>query len=67
MPVVTEGVETEMQRQIVVEEGCTQLQGLLLGKPDIEPSIKLAARENFLSANTEAELTQAKRDRAAAE
>ncbi len=67
MPVVTEGVETEMQRQIVVEEGCTQLQGLLLGKPDIEPSIKLAARENFLSANTEAEVTQAKRDRAAAE
>ena len=40
MPVVTEGVETEMQRRIVVEEGCTQVQGLLLGKPDIEPSIE---------------------------
>ncbi|SEH55803.1 diguanylate cyclase (GGDEF) domain-containing protein [Rhizobium tibeticum] len=47
--VVTEGVETELQRQIVIEEGCEQLQGLLLGKPDIEPSVKLAARENFLS------------------
>ncbi|PDT03887.1 bifunctional diguanylate cyclase/phosphodiesterase [Rhizobium chutanense] len=49
MPVVTEGVETEMQRQIVVEEGCAQVQGLLLGKPDIEPSMKQAARKSFLS------------------
>lgn len=49
--VVTEGVETELQRQIVIEEGCEQLQGLLLGKPDIEPSVKLAARENFLAAH----------------
>ncbi|MDM9626979.1 EAL domain-containing protein [Rhizobium sp. S152] len=47
--VVTEGVETELQRQIVVEEGCGQMQGLLFGKPDIEPSVKLAARANFLS------------------
>lgn len=54
MPVVTEGVETEMQRRIVVEEGCAQVQGILLGKPDIEPSIKLAARENVLSAQVEA-------------
>ncbi len=51
--VVTEGVETELQRQIVIEEGCEQLQGLLLGKPDIEPSVKLAARENFLSGHGE--------------
>ena len=49
MPVVTEGVETEMQRRIVVEEGCAQVQGLLLGKPDIEPSVKLAAYGNLLS------------------
>ncbi|MBB4235335.1 bifunctional diguanylate cyclase/phosphodiesterase [Rhizobium esperanzae] len=49
MPVVTEGVETEMQRRIVVEEGCAQVQGLLLGKPDIEPSMKQAARKSFLS------------------
>ncbi|MGZ2458577.1 bifunctional diguanylate cyclase/phosphodiesterase [Rhizobium anhuiense] len=53
MPVVTEGVETEMQRRIVVEEGCAQVQGLLLGKPDIEPSVKLAAHENVLTAQIE--------------
>ncbi|CDM55978.1 putative GGDEF/EAL domain transcriptional regulator [Rhizobium favelukesii] len=45
--VVTEGVETELQRQIVIEEGCEQLQGLLLGKPDIEPSVKLARARTF--------------------
>jgi EAL domain-containing protein (putative c-di-GMP-specific phosphodiesterase class I) len=49
--VVTEGVETELQRQIVTNEGCEQLQGLLLGKPDIEPSVKMAARESYLSAH----------------
>lgn len=43
MSVVTEGVETELQRRIVIEEGCAQIQGLLLGKPDIEPSTKFAA------------------------
>jgi diguanylate cyclase (GGDEF)-like protein/PAS domain S-box-containing protein len=43
MSVVTEGVETETQRRIVIEEGCAQIQGLLLGKPDIEPSTKFAA------------------------
>ncbi|EJT03217.1 EAL domain-containing protein [Rhizobium sp. CCGE 510] len=49
MPVVTEGVETEMQRRIVVEEGCAQVQGLLLGKPDIEPSLKPLVRKSVLS------------------
>jgi diguanylate cyclase (GGDEF)-like protein/PAS domain S-box-containing protein len=43
MSVVTEGVETETQRRIVIEEGCAEIQGLLLGKPDIEPSAKFAA------------------------
>jgi len=38
MPVVTEGVETEIQRRIVIEEGCAQLQGIFFGKPDIGPS-----------------------------
>ncbi|MGV1790018.1 bifunctional diguanylate cyclase/phosphodiesterase [Rhizobium sp. A37_96] len=38
MPVVTEGVETELQRRIVVEEGCAQLQGMFFGKPDVGPS-----------------------------
>lgn len=65
MPVVTEGVETEMQRQIVVEEGCAQVQGLLLGKPDIEPSVKLAARESFLSAHSETHVLPLKRQRGA--
>ncbi|MBY3599709.1 bifunctional diguanylate cyclase/phosphodiesterase [Rhizobium bangladeshense] len=54
MPVVTEGVETETQRQIVLEEGCAQVQGFLLGKPDIEPSIKLAARKSLLSSTADA-------------
>lgn len=48
--VVTEGVETELQRQIVTNEGCEQMQGLLLGKPDIEPSVKMAARDKYHSA-----------------
>lgn len=48
MPVVTEGVETEAQRRIVVEEGCAHIQGLLLGKPDIEPSEKFAAANRQL-------------------
>ncbi len=51
--VVTEGVETELQRQIVTNEGCQQIQGLLLGKPDIEPSVKMAARESYLAARAE--------------
>ncbi|MBX5224351.1 EAL domain-containing protein [Rhizobium sp. NLR8a] len=55
MPVVTEGVETETQRQIVVEEGCAQVQGFLLGKPDIEPSIKLAARKSLLSSTADSD------------
>jgi EAL domain-containing protein (putative c-di-GMP-specific phosphodiesterase class I) len=35
---VTEGVETETQRRIVIEEGCAQLQGIFFGKPDVGPS-----------------------------
>jgi predicted signal transduction protein with EAL and GGDEF domain len=56
-----EGVETEIQRRIVVEEGCAQVQGLLLGKPDIEPSIKLAARENVLTAQIETGVSSLRR------
>lgn len=67
MPVVTEGVETEMQRRIVVEEGCTQVQGLLLGKPDIEPSLKLATRESSLSVHVDAQAEKRTRPPAAAE
>jgi diguanylate cyclase (GGDEF)-like protein len=67
MPVVTEGVETEMQRRIVVEEGCAQVQGLLLGKPDIEPSIKLAAHENVLTAQMETGVSSLRRAHGAGE
>ncbi|MDK1490006.1 EAL domain-containing protein [Sinorhizobium sp. 7-81] len=38
LPVVTEGVETERQRQIIVEEGCQQIQGFLSGRPGRAPS-----------------------------
>lgn len=33
LPVVAEGVETEAQRQMVLEEGCPQAQGFLFGAP----------------------------------
>jgi len=45
MPVVTEGVETEVQRRIVIEEGCAQLQGIFFGKPDVGPSTQFAKLE----------------------
>lgn len=38
LPVVAEGVETEAQRAIVIEQHCSQLQGFLLGMPGVEPS-----------------------------
>ena len=33
MPVVAEGVETEAERQVLVELGCDLLQGYLFGRP----------------------------------
>nr|WP_229667192.1 EAL domain-containing protein [Sphingopyxis bauzanensis] len=33
LPVVAEGVETEAQRLMVLEEGCPQAQGFLFGTP----------------------------------
>lgn len=56
-----------MQRRIVVEEGCAQVQGLLLGKPDIEPSIKLAAHENVLTAQIETGVSSLRRAQGAGE
>ncbi|KOF21183.1 diguanylate cyclase [Ensifer adhaerens] len=38
LPVVTEGVETERQKQILVDEGCLQVQGFLTGRPGVAPS-----------------------------
>jgi diguanylate cyclase (GGDEF)-like protein len=34
LPVVAEGVETEAQHRMVVEEGCPQAQGYLFGQPE---------------------------------
>ncbi|MCZ4091884.1 bifunctional diguanylate cyclase/phosphodiesterase [Sinorhizobium psoraleae] len=51
LPVVTEGVETERQRQIIVEEGCQQIQGFLSGRPGRAPSSsQLPARDRLKSA-----------------
>ncbi|MEI2300107.1 bifunctional diguanylate cyclase/phosphodiesterase [Ensifer sp. MJa1] len=38
LAVVTEGVETERQRQILADEGCLQIQGFLSGRPGAAPS-----------------------------
>ncbi|GES46968.1 diguanylate cyclase/phosphodiesterase [Rhizobium sp. ERR 922] len=48
MPVVTEGVETETQRRIVIEEGCAQLQGIFFGRPDVGPSQHQAALDKVV-------------------
>ncbi|MDX3927179.1 MAG: EAL domain-containing protein [Shinella sp.] len=37
--VVTEGVETEHQKQMVIEEGGVQVQGYLMGRPTAAPSL----------------------------
>jgi diguanylate cyclase (GGDEF)-like protein len=44
VPVLTEGVENEAQRLIVVEQGCAELQGYLFGRPGAEPSTFLPGR-----------------------
>lgn len=38
LPVVAEGVETEAQRQMIVEEGCLHAQGFLWGRPGVAPA-----------------------------
>lgn len=51
LPVVTEGVETERQKQIIVEEGCRQIQGFLSGRPGRAPSSSQSpARDRLKSA-----------------
>ncbi|WP_331371881.1 bifunctional diguanylate cyclase/phosphodiesterase [Sinorhizobium chiapasense] len=47
LPVVTEGVETERQKQIIVEEGCRQIQGFLSGRPGRAPSSAQPALERL--------------------
>ena len=33
MPVIAEGVETERERQFLMREGCREIQGYLIGRP----------------------------------
>jgi EAL domain-containing protein (putative c-di-GMP-specific phosphodiesterase class I) len=33
MPVIAEGVETERERQFLMREGCREVQGYLIGRP----------------------------------
>ena len=33
IPIIAEGVETEMQHALLAEEGCDEMQGYLIGKP----------------------------------
>ena len=40
LPVVAEGVETEAQRRMIVEEGCLHAQGFLWGLPGVAPARK---------------------------
>lgn len=42
IPVIAEGVETEQQRDILVSEGCTELQGFLFARPVAMADLKLA-------------------------
>ena len=37
MPIVAEGVETEAQRQMLLDEGCPQAQGFYFGRPEANP------------------------------
>ncbi|MDW9472553.1 EAL domain-containing protein [Sinorhizobium meliloti] len=48
LPVVTEGVETERQRQIIVDEGCRQIQGFLTGRPGLAPSVDAASSSSTM-------------------
>ncbi|MNZ79197.1 Phytochrome-like protein cph2 [compost metagenome] len=38
LPVTAEGIETDAQYRMVVDEGCAQAQGYLFGKPDVAPA-----------------------------
>ena len=47
LPVVAEGVETEAQHKMVIEEGCTEAQGYLFGRPG---SMMVVASKTFAEA-----------------
>jgi EAL domain-containing protein (putative c-di-GMP-specific phosphodiesterase class I) len=44
LPVVAEGVETEAQHRMVLEEGCPQAQGFLFGRPEAMDTLRVQAR-----------------------
>jgi diguanylate cyclase (GGDEF)-like protein len=46
LPVVAEGVETEAQRRMIVEEGCLHAQGFLWGRPGVAPTSRQASGES---------------------
>jgi len=50
--VIAEGVETEEQLQLLVDNGCTSFQGYLLGKPVPIDQFKALLKEKNLLANT---------------
>jgi EAL domain-containing protein (putative c-di-GMP-specific phosphodiesterase class I) len=35
MPVIAEGVETELEREFLLREGCHEIQGYLIGRPEL--------------------------------
>lgn len=43
LPVTAEGIETDAQYRMVVDEGCAQAQGYLFGKPDVAPAQVVSA------------------------
>ena len=46
LPVVAEGVETEAQHRMVLEEGCPQAQGFLFGRPEVMDALRARAQGN---------------------
>jgi EAL domain-containing protein (putative c-di-GMP-specific phosphodiesterase class I) len=46
VPILTEGVETEAQRDFLLREGCDEVQGYLTGKPQpIETYAEMVGRD----------------------
>ncbi|MGK2909172.1 MAG: putative bifunctional diguanylate cyclase/phosphodiesterase [Sphingobium sp.] len=50
LPVVAEGVETDSQHRMIVEEGCPHVQGYLFGRPGAGPLAKCPPEQSSLVA-----------------
>ena len=49
VPILAEGVETEIQHAILVQEGCSEMQGYLTGRPHpIEDYAKIIGRQAII-------------------